>query len=62
MGQGEALMPEPHPYRVTLPTPAGPVTLDLVAASRAHAIASAQELTGLGHHATVVRCCRLGDW
>jgi len=55
-------MPEPLPYRVTLPTPAGPVALDRVATSRAHAIASAQELTGLGHHATVVRCRRLGDW
>jgi hypothetical protein len=55
-------MTAPLPYRVTLPTPAGPVTLDLVATSRAHAIASAQELTGLGRRAAVVRCCRLGDW
>jgi len=53
-------MPEPLPYRVTHPTPAGPVTLDLVATSRAHAIASAQELTGLGRRSPGVRCCRQG--
>jgi hypothetical protein len=55
-------MPEPLPYRVTLPTPAGPVTLDLMATNQAHAIASAQELTGLGRGAKVIRCFRLGDW
>ena len=55
-------MTTPLPYRVPLPTPAGCVTLDLMATSQAHAIASAQELTGLGRRAAVVRCCRLGDW
>jgi hypothetical protein len=55
-------MPEPLPYRVTLSALAGPVTLDLIASSRATAILAAQELTGLGHRATVARCARLGDW
>jgi hypothetical protein len=50
------------PHRVILPTPAGPVTLDLMATSQAHAIASAQELSGLGRRAAVACCCRLGDW
>ncbi len=53
---------DPLPYRVTLAAPAGPVTLDLLASSRSHAISSAQELSGLGRRATVARCCRLGDW
>lgn len=55
-------MPDPATYRVTLAAPAGPVTLDLLASSRTHAIASAQELSGLGRRAPVARCCRLGDW
>ncbi len=55
-------MSNPTPYRVTLSVPAGPGTLDLLASSRTHAIASAQELSGLGRRATVARCCRLGDW
>ncbi len=55
-------MPDPTSYRVTLAAPAGPVTVDLLASSRTHAITSAQELSGLGRRATVAHCCRLGDW
>lgn len=55
-------MPEPLPYRITLAATAGPVTLDLIAANRTAAILAAQELTGLGRHATVARCARLGEW
>ena len=50
------------PYRITLTATAGPVTLDLIAANRTAAILAAQELTGLGRHATVARCARLGEW
>lgn len=52
----------PLPYRVTISASTGPVVLDLLAHSAAHAIDSAQELSGLGRRATVIRCCRLGDW
>ena len=56
-------MPNPHPYEVHLQAPSGQrCTLHLQAQSPAHAQLSAIELAGLGPKATVVRCCRLGEW
>ncbi len=55
-------MPDLHPYRITITTPSGTLTLEVIASSRAHAITSGQELSGLGRHSQVTHCCRLGEW
>ena len=53
----------PEPFQVVLQAPDGQTaTLALQARDRAHAVASAVELAGLGQGALVVLCCRLGDW
>ena len=52
----------PHPWRVVLVLDGRSETLELHARDRGHALASAWELTGLGHGAVVVRCQRLSEW
>jgi hypothetical protein len=54
--------PTPHPYRVLLALGDQRETLELHARDRAHALASALELTELGRSGVVVRCQRLTDW
>jgi hypothetical protein len=52
-----------EPYLVTLQAQGGYVaTLSVEARDRAHAVASAVELAGLGQGALVLRCHRLGEW
>jgi hypothetical protein len=51
------------PYLVTLQAQAGYVaTISVEARERAHAMASAIELAGVGQGALVLRCCRVGEW
>jgi hypothetical protein len=51
------------PYLVTLRAQDGYVaTISVEARDRAHAMASAFELAGLGQGAVVLRCHRLGEW
>ena len=53
----------PVPFQIVLQAPDGrTATLALQARDRAHAVASAVELAGLGQGARVVRCHRLGEW
>jgi hypothetical protein len=54
--------PTPHPYRVLLALGDQRETLELHARDRAHALASALELTELGRSAAVVRCQWVGEW
>ncbi len=51
------------PFQVVLRAPDGQTaTIPLQARDRAHAVASALELAGLGQGALVLRCHRLGEW
>jgi hypothetical protein len=54
--------PTPHPWRVLLTLGGRCETLELFARDRAHALASAWELTALGRGAAVVQCQRLSEW
>jgi hypothetical protein len=49
----------PLPYQVSLKKEGIEVTIEVLGKTRAHAIESARELTGLN---TLVRCCRAEDW
>jgi hypothetical protein len=51
------------PFQVVLRAPDGQTaTIPLQARDRAHAVASALELAGLGQGVLVVRCHRVGEW
>jgi hypothetical protein len=53
----------PAPFQVALQAPDGQTaTIPLQARDRAHAVASAVELAGLGRGALVLQCHRVGEW